>query len=160
MTTRRTALASAASALILAATARRATAQGQWPSRPIKLIVPVAPGGSQDVVARHWARAVAERIGQSITVENVPGGGSTIGYAAAARATPDGHTLLAGADSLSIVGTLAPRLPFDPLGFAPVHRTVVEPKSTRAMSSNERMSKSLGRMPQKASPVFACVTRR
>jgi tripartite-type tricarboxylate transporter receptor subunit TctC len=128
ITTRRTALASAASALILAATARRAAAAADWPARPIRLIVPVAPGGSQDVVARHWARAVGDRIGQTITVENLPGGGSTIGYAAAARAAADGHTLLAGADSLSIVGTLAPRLPFDPLAFAPVHRTVRVPQ--------------------------------
>ncbi len=125
---RRLALASAAASLALVATARRAHAQAAWPARTIKLIVPVAPGGSQDVVARFWAAAVGERIGQAITVENVPGGGSTIGYAAAARAAPDGHTLLAGADSLSIVGTLAPRLAFDPLGFAPVHRTVRVPQ--------------------------------
>lgn len=127
-TTRRTALASATAALVLAATARRATAQIAWPARPVRLIVPVAPGGSQDVVARYWARAVSDRIGGTITVENVPGGGSTIGYAAAARSAGDGYTLLAGADSLSIVGTLAPRLGFDPLGFAPVHRTVRVPQ--------------------------------
>lgn len=127
-TTRRSAIASAAAALVLAATPGQARAQAAWPSRPIKLIVPVAPGGSQDVVARTWARGVGERIGQPIAVENIPGGGSTIGYAAAARAPADGHTLLAGADSLSIVGTLAQRLPFDPLGFAPVHRTVRVPQ--------------------------------
>jgi tripartite-type tricarboxylate transporter receptor subunit TctC len=126
--TRRTALASAAASLVLAANARRASAQGSWPARTIRLIVPVAPGGSQDVVARTWARAVGERLGQGITVENIPGGGSTIGYAAAARSAPDGHTLLAGADSLSIVGSLAPRLGFDPLGFAPVHRSVRVPQ--------------------------------
>jgi tripartite-type tricarboxylate transporter receptor subunit TctC len=128
LASRRLALASAAASLALAATARRAIAQGAWPARTIKLIVPVAPGGSQDVVARSWARAVTERIGQTIAVENLPGGGSTIGYAAAARAAADGHTLLAGADSLSIVGTLAPRLGFDPLGFAPVHRAVRVPQ--------------------------------
>lgn len=127
-TTRRATLASAAASLVLAATARRAAAQAAWPARPIKLIVPVAPGGSQDIVARSWARAVGERLGQAIAVENVPGGGSTIGYAAAARAAADGHTLLAGADSLSIVGALAPRLGFDPLGFAPVHRSVRVPQ--------------------------------
>lgn len=126
--TRRAALASAAASLALAATARRAMAQAAWPARTIRLIVPVSPGGSQDVVARAWARAVGERIGQTITVENVPGRGSTIGYAAAARSPADGHTLLAGADSLSIVGTLAPRLGFDPLGFAPVHRSVRVPQ--------------------------------
>jgi tripartite-type tricarboxylate transporter receptor subunit TctC len=125
--TRRAALAAAAASLVLAATARRAEAQAAWPSRAIRLIVPVSPGGSQDVVARHWAKAVGDRIGQTIAVENVPGGGSTIGYAAAARSAPDGYTLLAGADSLSIVGSLA-RLPFDPLGFAAIHRTVRVPQ--------------------------------
>ncbi len=96
--------------------------------RPIRLIVPVAPGGSQDVVARLSARALSETLGIAVTVENLPGGGSNIGYAAAARAPADGHTLLAGSDTLSITGALTPRLPFDPLGFAPVHRTVRVPQ--------------------------------
>ncbi len=96
--------------------------------RPIRLIVPVAPGGSQDIVARHSARALTEILGQPVQVENLAGGGSNIGYAAAARAAADGHTLLAGADTLSITGTLTPRLAFDPLAFAPIHRTVRVPQ--------------------------------
>ncbi|MGG5885672.1 Bug family tripartite tricarboxylate transporter substrate binding protein [Falsiroseomonas sp. HC035] len=96
--------------------------------RPIRLIVPVAPGGSQDIVARHSARALTEILGQTVQVENLAGGGSNIGYAAAARAAADGHTLLAGADTLSITGTLTPRLGFDPLGFAAIHRTVRVPQ--------------------------------
>lgn len=99
-----------------------------WPDRPLRLVVPVAPGGSQDVVARHSARALSEILGQNVQVENIAGGGSNIGYAAAARAAPDGYTLLAGSDTLSITGTLTPRLPFDPLGFAAIHRTVRVPQ--------------------------------
>jgi len=104
-----------------------ARAQG-WPERSIRLIVPVAPGGSQDIVARLSARAIGEALGQSVTVENLPGGGSNIGYAAAARAPADGYTLLAGSDTLSITGALTPRLSYDPLGFAAVHRTVRVPQ--------------------------------
>ncbi|WP_376097848.1 Bug family tripartite tricarboxylate transporter substrate binding protein [Roseomonas sp. CCTCC AB2023176] len=96
--------------------------------RPIRLIVPVAPGGSQDVVARLSARALSDVLGAPVQVENMPGGGSNIGYSAAARAPADGHILLAGSDTLSITGALSTRLAFDPLGFAPVHRTVSVPQ--------------------------------
>ncbi len=103
-------------------------ARAAWPDRTIRLIVPVAPGGSQDLVARLSARALTEALGQPVQVENLPGGGSNIGYAAAARAQPDGHTLLAGADTLSITGAVTPRLAFDPLGFVPIHRSVRVPQ--------------------------------
>ncbi|WP_207537079.1 Bug family tripartite tricarboxylate transporter substrate binding protein [Sabulicella rubraurantiaca] len=89
-----------------------ALAQGE---RPIRLIVPVAPGGSQDIVARLVARHLGPALGTSIVVENLPGAGSNIGYEAGARACPDGLTLVAGADSLSINKALFPRLSFDPL---------------------------------------------
>ncbi|MCG7364351.1 tripartite tricarboxylate transporter substrate binding protein [Roseomonas sp. ACRSG] len=92
-----------------------------WPERPVRLIVPVAPGGSQDIVARLLARHLGEALGQNLLVENLPGAGSNIGYDAAARARPDGYTLLAGSDSLSINPALFERLSFDPLkDFAPV----------------------------------------
>lgn len=92
-----------------------------WPERGLKLIVPVAAGGSQDIVGRLLARALGEPLGHAVTVENLPGAGSNIGYEAAARARPDGYTLLAGSDSLSINPALFPRLGFDPLrDFAPV----------------------------------------
>jgi len=99
-----------------------------WPERTIRMVVPVAPGGSQDIVARLSARGLTELLGQPVVVENQPGGGSNIGYAAVARAAPDGYTLLAGADTLSITGSLTPRLSFDPLGFAAIHRTVRVPQ--------------------------------
>jgi tripartite-type tricarboxylate transporter receptor subunit TctC len=111
----------------LAAAAIR-PARAAWPERPIRLIVPVAPGGSQDLVARLSARGLTEALGHPVQVENMPGGGSNIGYAAAARATPDGYTLLAGADTLSITGAITPRLSFDPTAFTPVHRSVRVPQ--------------------------------
>ena len=103
---------------------------GPWPGeRSIRLIVPVAAGGSQDIVARLLARHLTEALGQAVVVENLPGAGSNIGYEAAARARPDGYTLLAGSDSLSINRTLFPGLSFDPVeAFAPVARAVRVPQ--------------------------------
>lgn len=83
--------------------------------RPIRLIVPVAPGGSQDIVARLMARHLAPVLGQAIVVENHPGAGSNIGYELGVRARPDGLTLIAGSDSLSINKGLFRRLSFDPV---------------------------------------------
>jgi tripartite-type tricarboxylate transporter receptor subunit TctC len=97
--------------------------------RPIRYIVPVAPGGSQDIVARLAARHLTEALGTNVLVENMPGAGSNIGYEAAARARPDGHTILAGSDSLSINKALFPRLGFDPVAdLAPVARLVRVPQ--------------------------------
>jgi len=83
--------------------------------RPIRLIVPVAPGGSQDIVARLIARHLGPALRQNIVVENHPGGGSNIGYELGIRARPDGLTLIAGSDSLSINQGLFRRLAFDPV---------------------------------------------
>ncbi|MDW8314682.1 MAG: tripartite tricarboxylate transporter substrate binding protein [Rhodovarius sp.] len=106
----------------------RLAAADPWPGRPIRLVVPVAPGGSQDVVARLSARGLSERLPQPVQVENISGGGSAIGYALAARAAPDGHVMLAGADTLSIIGAVLPQLSFDPLAFTAVHRSVRVPQ--------------------------------
>ena len=108
-------------------------ARGQgasWPAeRPIRFIVPVTPGGSQDIVARRLARPLSEALGQSVLVENMPGAGSNIGYEFAARARPDGYTVLAGSDSLSINPGLYPRVGYDPVSdFAPVARAVRVPQ--------------------------------
>ncbi len=97
--------------------------------RPIRLIVPVAAGGSQDVVGRLVARHLGPLLGTSIIVENHPGAGSNIGYELAARARPDGLTLLAGSDSLSINKSLFRRLSFDPVeDFAPVAQATSVPQ--------------------------------
>lgn len=103
---------------------------GSWrPSRPIRLIVPVSAGGSQDAVARILAPLMAERFGQAVLVENLPGAAGNLGFQAVARARPDGYTLLAGSDGLSINKTLFPRLDFDPVeGFAAVSWTVRVPQ--------------------------------
>jgi tripartite-type tricarboxylate transporter receptor subunit TctC len=97
--------------------------------RPIRIIVPVAPGGSQDIVARLLARHLSPVLGQPVVVENMPGAGSNIGYEAGARARPDGLTLIAGSDSLSINKALFGRLSFDPVGgFAPVAQATSVPQ--------------------------------
>jgi tripartite-type tricarboxylate transporter receptor subunit TctC len=114
-------------ALAPALLTRPALAAG-WPERSLRLIVPVAAGGSQDIVARLLARHLTDALGHSVLVENLPGAGSNIGYEAAARAKPDGYTVLAGSDSLSINKALFPRLHFDVTGFAPVSRSVKVPQ--------------------------------
>ena len=116
----------AASAALLPLLPLPALAQND---RPIKLIVPVAPGGSQDVVARLVARHLGPVLGTSVVVENMPGGASNIGYEAGARARPDGLTLVAGADSLSINKALFPRLSFDPIAdLVPVAQVTSVPQ--------------------------------
>lgn len=95
-------------------------AQG-FPDRPVRLVVPFAPGGIIDVAARILAEAMAPRLAGSIVIENTPGGGSTIGVRAVTRATPDGHTLLLTGASQSAIPALFPDAGFDVLrDFAPV----------------------------------------
>jgi tripartite-type tricarboxylate transporter receptor subunit TctC len=123
---RRQILALPALALATPALATSAWAQAD---RPIRLIVPVAPGGSQDIVARLIARHLGPVLGQSIVVENHPGAGSNIGYELGARARPDGLTLIAGSDSLSINKGLFRRLSFDPVeDFAAVAQVTSVPQ--------------------------------
>lgn len=100
-----------------------------FPDRPLRLIVPVAPGGSQDIVARLLARHMAAPLGQPVVVENHPGAGSNIGYEIVVRARPDGLVLGAGSDSLSINKALFPRLGFDPVAdVAPVAQATAVPQ--------------------------------
>lgn len=107
--------------LILAALAAPAARAQSWPSRPIRLLVPVSAGGSVDALARQVSRHLAPLIGQAIAIENNGAGGGNVAFEAVARAAPDGHTLLAGWDSLAINPAVYPRVPFDPLvDFAPI----------------------------------------
>jgi tripartite-type tricarboxylate transporter receptor subunit TctC len=85
-----------------------------YPSRPVTFVVPFAPGGSTDTVARIVAQAVGPALGQPTVVENRTGGGGAIGWGSVARATPDGHTLVAIEVSYAIAAGLVPTLPFDP----------------------------------------------
>ena len=87
-----------------------------WPSKPIKLVVPYAPGGTTDVVARMVAEYLGKRLGQNIIVDNKPGKGAMVGTALVAKAPPDGYTLLMSVISgLSISPTLYGGSDFDPM---------------------------------------------
>ncbi|MBU8542163.1 MULTISPECIES: Bug family tripartite tricarboxylate transporter substrate binding protein [Roseomonadaceae] len=91
-----------------------ARAQEAWPSRPITLLVPWAPGGSNDVVARLVAPILSERLGQSVVVENRAGGGGSIGMGMVVRARPDGYTLLVSSASNHVFHALvSPDLGYD-----------------------------------------------
>jgi tripartite-type tricarboxylate transporter receptor subunit TctC len=90
-----------------------ATAQ-TYPSRPVTFVVPFAPGGSTDTVARIVAQAVGPALGQPTVVENRTGGAGAVGWGSVARAAPDGHTLITIEVSYAIAAGLVPTLPFDP----------------------------------------------
>ncbi|MBV1800314.1 tripartite tricarboxylate transporter substrate binding protein [Siccirubricoccus sp. G192] len=96
-----------------------------WPSRPVRIIVPVAPGGSVDALARVLGRHLSEALGQPFVIESHAGGGGNIAFEMVAAAKPDGHTILAGWDSVAINPSLYRSVPYDPLrSFAPVIQTV------------------------------------
>jgi len=98
-----------------------ATAQ-QWPSRPVRLIVPFPPGGGTDIIARQIANHLAETMKTPFIVENRTGAGGIIGSDMVAKAAPDGYTLLFGTTGpLVSVKYMSPKLPYDPLkDFVPV----------------------------------------
>jgi tripartite-type tricarboxylate transporter receptor subunit TctC len=91
-----------------------AAAQGEaWPSRPLRVVVAWAPGGAVDTIARRLAPKLSEALGRPVVVENKSGATGTIGAAEVARATPDGHTLLAMDNTYAMLPYLFQRLPFD-----------------------------------------------
>ena len=89
-------------------------AQG-YPSKPVRVIVPVVPGSFTDLAARALASEMSAGFGQQVIVENRPGAGTTIGADAVAKSAPDGHTLLITENSFSISPALYPKLPYDPV---------------------------------------------
>lgn len=116
----RTALALAAAPL-LSSTPFSAHADA-WPQRPIRLLVPYGPGGSSDVVARAVAVEMSRDLGQQVIVENKGGGQGSIATVEAARARPDGYTLILGhVGTLAVNPTMMPNLSYDPRrDFAPI----------------------------------------
>lgn len=100
-----------------------------YPARPIRLVVPYAPGGGADSVARIVAKKVSENIGQPIVIENKGGAGSIVGTDIVAKADPDGYTLLLGQSGpISINPAVYRTLPYDPVNdFAPVTMTTAYP---------------------------------
>lgn len=104
-------------------------ADSNFPSKPIKLIVPFAAGGPTDVTARIFAKAISEELKQAVVVENRPGAGGTLGGSMVSRATPDGYTLLwGGTSTMAVAPSLFKSLPYEPLtSFQPVSRAVQGP---------------------------------
>jgi tripartite-type tricarboxylate transporter receptor subunit TctC len=105
------ALLPAASAIPRAASAQPAS----WPTRPVKIMVPYAPGGGPDVLTRRLAEAMSRQLGQNVLVENKVGAGGIIAAEVAARAAPDGYTLLLGASTHVTQKLIQPAVKFDPL---------------------------------------------
>jgi tripartite-type tricarboxylate transporter receptor subunit TctC len=85
-----------------------------YPTRPVRVIVPVAAGGANDTTARLFAQKLSENLGQQFYVENMPGAGGNLGIAQAARAPADGYTLLAGGGNFVINPSLYAKIPYDP----------------------------------------------
>jgi tripartite-type tricarboxylate transporter receptor subunit TctC len=110
--------------LMVAATSVLASVRGwtqAYPSRPVRVIVPVAAGGANDTTARLFAQKLSGNLGQQFYVENMPGAGGNLGIASAARAPADGYTLLAGGGNFVINPSLYAKIPYDPYkDFAPV----------------------------------------
>lgn len=129
--TRRFALGTIASAAVLGAgllTHTAAMAQA-YPTKPVTIIVPFAAGGTTDILARIIGQALTAELGQSVVVDNRAGAGGNIGGQAAAKATPDGHTLFMGTvGTHAINASLYKKMPFDPVkDFAPLTRVANVP---------------------------------
>ncbi len=108
---------------LLAATSSFAlsVAAQSYPSKPIRIIVPVAPGGGNDIVARMLAQKLTEAWGQQVVVDNRPGAATTIGAEITARSNADGYTIMFFSVSFAINAAVNPKLPFDPIkDFTPI----------------------------------------
>jgi tripartite-type tricarboxylate transporter receptor subunit TctC len=100
----------------LAIAALPGATEAAWPERPVRVVVPFAPGGGTDLVGRLVAGALQDRLGQPFVVENHPGAGGTIGTATVARAAPDGYTLVIGFIATHAIGpALYPHAGYDPV---------------------------------------------
>jgi tripartite-type tricarboxylate transporter receptor subunit TctC len=106
---------------ILLAGAGTAMAQDNFPSKPITIVVPYPPGGSNDVFARTIAKEMGDHLKQPVIVDNRPGASGTTGTGAVARASADGYTLVAVSSSMTTNAAIQPKMPFDPVkDLAPV----------------------------------------
>lgn len=103
----------AATLMLMAGAAGPARADS-YPSKPVRIIVPYAPGGAVDVATRKMAQRLSQQTGQSFVVENKPGATGTIGGAMVAKAEPDGYTLLANDTTHALIPHIFKKLPFDP----------------------------------------------
>ena len=112
---RRLALAGTALAAICLI-ANNAWAQGAWPTKPVKIVVPFAPGGTTDILARAIAPELSKALGQQFIVDNRAGAGGNVGAEVVAKSPGDGYTLLMGTvGTHGINRALYPKLPYDPI---------------------------------------------
>src|SRR5204862_5734099 len=114
-------LAACASALI----ALGPSAQAAWPERPVTLIIPFAPGGPPDIIARILSATLGQALGQQLIIDNRAGAAGNIGMGQAARAKPDGYTLMLTTTAIAVNPALFKNLPYDPFrDFAPISELV------------------------------------
>ena len=101
---------------------------GDWPAKPVRVVVPFTPGGSTDITARLVSNRLQEVWGQSVVVENKPGAGGNIAADMVAHSDPDGYTILITGPGLATNPFLYPSLSYDPVGdFAPVTMLITQP---------------------------------
>ena len=115
-------------AALVALPAVQAWAQAGYPTRPVRVIVPSAPGGGTDILTRRITPAFSRHLGQQVIVDNRGGAATIIGNDLAAHATPDGYTLLMGLSTLTILPSIRKELPYDALkDLAPITMAVAAP---------------------------------
>ncbi len=119
-------LKTAIATLMLSVACAPAAFAQAWPSKPIRIIIPYAAGGGIDVLSRAIGEKLSQRFGQSVVIDNRPGAGTLLGSELAARAAPDGYTLIVTTDAtMSINPHMYPKLPYDPVkDFAPITQMV------------------------------------
>src|SRR5262245_34387609 len=118
-------------ALVLALTLSTAAAAQSYPQKPIHIVVPFAPGGITDVLARALGRRLSDALAQQVLIENKPGANSQVGAEYVAKAIPDGHTLLVTADTTFVMNPhLYAKLNYDPLNdFVPITGLGISPQA-------------------------------
>jgi tripartite-type tricarboxylate transporter receptor subunit TctC len=149
---RRRALAAGAG-LALAAAAPHVRAQAGWPTRPVRIVVPFAPGGTTDITARVIAEQLAPVLGQPVVVENKAGAGGNVGAAEVAKAAPDGYTFLMGTPGTQAINQfLYPKMPYDtekdliPVSFVVrVPNVLIVPASLGVKSIDELLAMARSR---------------
>jgi len=109
----------------------------QYPTRPVRFVVPFAPGGSTDTLARTLGVKLADSLGQQVVIDNRPGGNGDLGMLIVAQAPPDGHTLLLGyIANLAIAPSLHTKMPYDPTrDYAPITQIATSPNVMTANSA-------------------------
>lgn len=118
----------AAAAWVLAAVLGAASAGAQqFPTRPVRLVIPFAPGGGADIAGRMFAQRLTEQLGQTVVADNRAGAGGNVGAEVVAKSPPDGYTVLLTTNSITVNATLYPKLNYSLRDLAPVTMSAVIP---------------------------------